>query len=56
MTDGNELWRKVRSCGDFYCEPIRNVSAYARYITKDVGRAYEAEDIFTYVPRPRLKW
>ncbi|MBX9574043.1 MAG: hypothetical protein K2X07_00190 [Caulobacteraceae bacterium] len=56
MTDGNRLWRKMRSCGDFYCEPIENVAAYARYITKDVGLAYEPEDIFIYVPRPRPKW
>lgn len=56
MTDGNRVWRKVRRCGDFYCEPIKNVAAYARYITKDVGLAYDADDIFTYVPRPLPKW
>jgi len=50
MTDGNATWRKVRPSGDWYCEPIENVSAYARYITKDLWKADSLDDAFLYVP------
>ena len=55
MTDGNRLWRKARSCGDFYCEPIKTVEGYVRYITKDLRLSYEVDDLFTYVPRQSPK-
>ncbi len=51
MTNGNATWREVRASGDFYCEPIENVPAYARYITKDLWKADTLDDVFLFVPR-----
>lgn len=51
IVHGNRAWRATRPSGDYYCEPIRDVEAYARYITKDIWKTDDLDGVFLYAPR-----
>lgn len=42
------IWREVRPAGHYYCESIEDVSAYARYITKEFYRPETRDAAFLY--------